>query len=162
MNNPQEIRSLFSTNEFVGTVLRFTTVLETNVDFLLTQYFIRDDRIEAGMSLLLSDFAFSRKVELLASLPIRNGLKSRNSAVTGLRHFRRIRNIVAHNWTISQSEVSRLLQVEGLNKMLLEYPDEMWKSFRKTRDSLNRLINTKDFANPHVPKDVYLGYFFHK
>jgi hypothetical protein len=144
----RKIKDLFVKKEFIGEVLRFTILLEFELDCLLAQYFIREDRIDDGLAMLISNLAFNAKIEVFAKLPVRKSVKSFPKAVTGLRRFRKIRNIAAHSFAISSSEVSNLLHGAEYKRMLAEYPEGLQEYFDETRRSLWRLRRVKEFLGP--------------
>ena len=154
MSIEHKVRDLFSDSEFVGNVIRYSTFLEFDLDCVLCQYFIREDRIDDGLDLLLSEFTFGRKIGLLTNLPIRKSLISYQRSISGLRRFQRIRNLVAHDWTINISKVRKLLECKQYDDLLIDYPDGMKRAFRVTRRALCRLIRVKEFKNPHKPSGI--------
>lgn len=139
----RKVRSLFSNRSFVGDVIRYAALLEFDVDSLLAQYFLREGRIEDGMSLLIRNLTFSEKVETLAKLPVRASVISFARAVSGLRRFRRIRNLAAHNWTISSQEAKKLMDGVEYRRMLVDYPAGLRGDFDATRNYLERLSRVK-------------------
>jgi hypothetical protein len=153
----RKVKDLFSNHEFVGDVVRYTALLEFELDCLLAQYFLREDRIDEGMSLLISNLNFGSKVEILAKLPVRESVRSFHRAVTGSRRFRRIRNIAAHRWTMSFSEVKDLLNGVEYKLMLVDYPVGLRKDFNGTRSCLSRLSRVKEFLSVDGKKTVDSG-----
>lgn len=158
MSTESRVKSLFSNRDFVGVVIRYTALLEFELDGLLAQYFLREDRIEVGISLLIRHLSFGDKVGTLAKLPIRKPLVSFRRAVVGLRRFQRIRNTAAHSWTISSAEVKRLLSGAEYNRRMLEdYPAGLDQEFMSTRDALERLSRVKDLRGPGGKRTVDSG-----
>ncbi len=157
MLTESKVKSLFSNRDFVGAVIRYTALLEFELDGLLAQYFLREDRIEGGISLLIPHLRFDDKVGILAKLPIRKPLTSFTRAVVGLRRFQRIRNIAAHSWTISSAQIKRLLSGAEYRRMLEDYPAGLDQEFMSTRDSLERLSRVKDLLGPGGKRTVDSG-----
>lgn len=125
----RKLKDLFSNRDFIGDVIRYTALLEFDADCLLAQYFLREDRIDEGISLLIGNLNFNAKVETLAKLPVRKSVTSFTRAVAGLRRFRRIRNIAAHNWAVPSSEVKNLFNGAEYKKMLVDYPGSLREDF---------------------------------
>lgn len=153
----RKVKELLSDRNFIGDVIRFTALLEFELDCLLAQYFLREDRIEEGMAFMISNLNFSSKVETLAKLQVRKSVGSFPRAVSGLRRFRKIRNIAAHSWTMSFSEARNLLGGVEYQKMLLDYPNGLYKEFNETRKCLWRLARVKEFLGPSGKKTVDSG-----
>lgn len=150
----RKVQNLFSNRDFVGDVIKFTALLEFELDCLLAQYFLREDRIEDGMVFLISNLTFNNKVETLAKLQIRKSVESFPRAISGLRRFRKIRNIAAHSWIISLSDAKNLLGGIEYQRMLLDYPDGLSKEFDETRKCLWRLARVKEFLGVNGKKTV--------
>lgn len=148
------IWELFFNAEFVGNVLRFSTLLEFELNALIAQYYVRSDRYEFAIEELLSELSFGKKIDILSNLPIRKSLSSYRQGVSGLRRFQKIRNVIAHNPSVSKSK-AKLLSTDGnFKRMLQEYPEGMQLEYRLTLRSLSRLIRTREFRNPHSNKVV--------
>ena len=154
MLSDYEVRELFSDKEFIGTILRLSSLLEMSLDCALAQYFVRDDRIQEGLDLILSEMTFSKKIEILAKLPIRRNIVSHKKAIVRLRRFRRIRNIAAHSWALSISETRKLLNNSEYKAILRDYPNGTKREFQSARDSLHRLLRTKEFLNSNLEKSL--------
>ena len=148
MRSDREIWYLFSDSSFVGDVLRKTTQLEFDLDAVLTQYFIRSDRFEAAMELLLPELTFGRKIDLLTHLPLRKSLLSYGRAIEGLRKFQRIRNIVAHSPHVSFSTAKKLARDGNYKRLLHDYPEGLLAEFGQTARSLIRLLRVREFQDP--------------
>ncbi len=155
--NERKVKDLFSDSNFIGDVLRFTALLEFELDCLLAQYFLREDRIEDGLTFLISSLNFNSKVETLAKLRIRKSIDSFPRAIAGLRRFRKIRNIAAHNWTVSFSDVRNIMGGVEYQKMLLDYPIGLKKEFYETRKCLWRLARVKEFLDVNGKRTVDSG-----
>jgi hypothetical protein len=153
----RRVQDLFSDNESIGDVVRFTALLDFELDCLLAQYFVREDRINEGMSLLIANLNFGGKVETLARLPVRKSVASFQRAVTGLRRFRRVRNTAAHRWTISLPEVRGLLNGVEYKKMLVDYPVGLREDFNETRKCLWRLSRVREFLGVDGKRTVNAG-----
>jgi hypothetical protein len=150
MKTESEIWHLFSDRKFIGSILRHTTLLEFELNGLLAQYFIRSDRYEEAMELLLPELSFGRKIDLFKRLPIRKSLKSYQTAISGLRRFQRIRNIVAHTPHISRSRSKEFTKDGNYKRILHDYPEGTLDEFRNTSRSLTRLLRVKEFINPNT------------
>jgi hypothetical protein len=148
MKSEREIWKLLSNRTFIGDVLRYFTSLEFELNAVIAQYFIRSDRYEDAMEVLLPELSLGRKLELLTRLPIRKSLLSYQRAISGLRRFQRVRNIVAHNPHISFSKAKSLSNDGNYRQILHEYPKGMQEEFKLTRRSLSRLLRVREFRNP--------------
>jgi len=68
--------------------------------------------------------------------------------------MRRLRNLVAHHWTLSLLEVKRLLREPEFTPLLAGYPAAMEADFRRTARLLGRLIAAREFRNPHPQRHL--------
>jgi hypothetical protein len=152
-----KIKKLFSNPDFVGNVIRYTALLEFEVDCLLAQYFLRVDRIDEGISLLIEDLRFGAKVDTLAELPVRKSVASFGRAIAGLRRFGRVRNLAAHSWTVSSREVKKLLGGTEYKRMLMDYPGSLCEEFIATRTAVERLSRVGEFLGAGGRKIVDSG-----
>ena len=75
-----------------------------------------------------------------------------------MRRFRKIRNIAAHNWTVSVSDVEKLLGGVEYRKMLLDYPNGLREDFNETRKCLSRLTRVKEFLGMNGKRTVDSGW----
>jgi hypothetical protein len=148
MKSDGEIWQLFYDSTFVGDVMRYSTLLEFALNAVIAQYYIRSDRYEEAMEDLLPELSFGKKLDLLTHLPIRKKLSSYQKAISGIRQFLKIRNIVAHNPSISQSRVKQLSKDDSCKKILQEYPEGMKEVYYLTSIALSRLLKVRELRNP--------------
>ena len=151
-----EVVKLFSDRIFVWDVLRFSTLLEFELNGVLTQYFIRSDRYESAMEFLLPELSFGRKIDLLTRISIRKSLLSYQRAVTGLRKFQKIRNIVAHSPILSTSKAKSLSKDGNYKRIIHEYPEGMQEEWWLTSRSLLRLLRVREFKNQQSDEVINL------
>jgi hypothetical protein len=142
---PHELKKLFYEKEFIGEVLRSSTLLEADLDVLLCHFFCRKTRLKEALGKVMPEVSFNAKIEMLAALPIRKKTKSYSAAIGRLRAFRRLRNLVAHQWTTSASEIEKLCINQSIASMLDGYPDVMKAEFHACRRALSRLLRTREF-----------------
>ena len=147
MKTISEMKSLFTDKAFVGDVLRTTTLIEVALDCTLAYYYARADRIEPAVDSLLSEIPFGKKIDILAALPLRTTLKSRNASVASLRRLRRIRNHIAHNWRIDSEELNTLLKDQNIAHILSGYPKSLFDELQRTRAHLQILMRTREFQD---------------
>jgi hypothetical protein len=87
----------------------------------------------------------SRKIDLLARLPIPKRLKSRKAALAGLRRFNELRNLIAHNYIVRTERVRVLMKDPAKRAMFAGLPgiegDE-----KATSRALWRLCRTAAFG----------------
>lgn len=145
MKAPHELKPLFYNKEFIGDVLRCSTLLESELDVLLCLFYCRKARIRDALETLLPELNFHAKIEILSAMPIRKRMKSYTVAVGGLRAFRRLRNIVAHQWTTSTVVIEKLCKNKEIGAMLHGYPAVMSLKFADCRRALWRLMRTREF-----------------
>jgi hypothetical protein len=131
--------------EFVAEVLKETCNLEEDLDFALSLYFCGPGRHFTFMGIVSSHIQFSAKIKMLEDIPARKSLKSRVQAITGLRRFQRIRNIVAHTILARPSKVRNLCDDETIRGMVLQYPQKMEEEFRRVRNSLYHLTRSREW-----------------
>ena len=60
MKSDREIWELFCNRTFVGDVLRYSALLEFELNAVIAQYFIRSDRYEDAVQILLPELSFGR------------------------------------------------------------------------------------------------------
>lgn len=72
MITDSELAQLFASPAFVGTVLRYGSFLDYDLDCLLTVYFARPDRLNEALDLLIPELAFGRKIDVLRKLPLKH------------------------------------------------------------------------------------------
>ena len=141
-----EILKLLGKEEFAGLVLRHTSLLEFDLDVLLCQYFIRKDRVIEAMSNLLSLLNLSNKIEILKSISAKKNEKTRLTIITNLQAFRKVRNIVAHRWTINTTDAEMLIKNSTIKAMLKDYPQSLRASFCMTRSAIAELIKSEEYC----------------
>jgi hypothetical protein len=154
MKSYREIWELFYDHTFVGNVLRYSTLLEFELNALIAQYFIRSDRYEYAMEELLPELTFGKKIDILTHLPVRKSLSSYQQAISGLRRFQKIRNIVAHNPSVSLSKAKLFSNDGNFKQMLQEYPTGMQQEYRQTLRALSRLLKIREFRNAQSNKAI--------
>jgi hypothetical protein len=145
MKSPHELKSLFYEPGFIGEVLRYATLLECELDTLLSLYFCRKERVKIALERLMPELSLHAKIEMLSAIPIRKTTRSYATAISRLRAFRRLRNLVAHQWTVSVTEIEALCKNNDIAAMLHGYPASMNKEFRSCRHAVERLTQTREF-----------------
>lgn len=145
MKKPKQLKELFHREDFAGQVLRNATLLENELDIILCQYFCQKRRVSTALLLLFQTMTWNNKIELFTNLPIRKSTKSYQTAISGLRIFKQLRNKVAHQWTVTTNEVEKLCRNKTLARMLDGFPNTMRSNFRDCRRALSRLSRTKEF-----------------
>jgi len=145
MITDSELAALFASPAFVGTVLRFGSFLDYDLDCLIAIYFARGDRLNTALDLLLPELTFGRKIELLRKLPLRHA-KSHRDAIASLKAFQKLRNLAAHSWTVSRAKARELLSDQAIRALFVTYPVSLETGFRLTRRRLTRLRQSKAFG----------------
>jgi len=145
MKSLRTIEKLFYDEEFIGSVLRRSTALEFELGQVICQYFCQKRRATIALEKVIECMSWNTKIRLLTELPIRKTTKSYGLAVSNLRSFKRIRNLVAHQWCLSSKEVEKLYKNQHIARILDGYPETMSQSFRECTTALYRLRRTKEF-----------------
>jgi hypothetical protein len=145
MKTPHELKRLFYDKEFIGAVLRCSTLLEADLDVLLCLFYCRKARVKDALEKLMPELSFHAKIEMLTAIPIRKNTRSYTVAIGRLRAFRRVRNIVSHQWTTSTVEVEKLCKNGEIAAILDGYPEVMESEFANCRRALGRLAQTREF-----------------
>ncbi len=137
------VQNKLQRSDYAGVVIKYATRLEFSLDCLLTAYYIRPDRYDTAMDDFWPDLTFGRKIELTKRLPLNKKLKSYGMAIAGLVAFQRLRNVVAHQWSVSLTTVGKLLDDQRLNDLLTN-EGSMEETYRATENALAQLVRTKE------------------
>jgi hypothetical protein len=153
----EEVQALFRDEAFRGSLLFRAAQLEFDLGCLLCAYFIRADRYDEAMDGLLRDLPFGRKIEIAKRLPLNKTVKSYGVALTGLVAFQRLRNVAAHQWSVSLSAARQLLtdarcraildvpdSTTRLHSRQSSRPDGLTREYRATSSALSQLVRTKE------------------
>jgi hypothetical protein len=135
----------FRVAEFIAEVLKNTSLLEDDLDFTLALYFCGPGRHFTFMETVGLQMQFNTKIRILENIQTRKNLKSRIQAITGLRRFQRIRNLVAHPILIRPSKIQSLCDDIETRGMILNFPAAMNEEFRKVRRSLYHLTRSREW-----------------
>jgi hypothetical protein len=131
--------------EVVADILKWTSLLEEDLDFTLALYFCGPSRHFTFMDVLSSQIQFNAKLKALESIPARKNLKSRVQAISGLRRFQRMRNMVAHPILLRPSKVQSLCEDAVSKAMVLNFPSATTEEFRRVRRSLDHLTRSREW-----------------
>jgi hypothetical protein len=145
MITDSELARLFASPPFVGTVLRYGSFLDYDLDCLLAIYFARGDRLNDALDLLIPELTFGRKIDVLRRLPLKH-TKAHGDALAALRAFQKIRNLAAHSWTVSRAKCRDLLSDPSVRGLFVDYPTSLEAGFKLTRRRLVRLRQSKAFG----------------
>jgi glycyl-tRNA synthetase beta subunit len=130
MLTERQLTKLFGNPVFVGTVLRYATMLEYDMDCLLALYLSRPERV---------DFVLD------SVLPLKH-TKAHGDAIGALRGFQRVRNVAAHRWTVSVATSRDLLKDQNVRPLFADFPKSLLAAFSVTKSRLTRLRSSKAFG----------------
>jgi hypothetical protein len=153
----------FSSPIFVAEVLKQTSLLEDDLDFTLSLYFCAPGRHFSFIEIVTSQLQFSTKLRILETISVRKYLKSRMQAVTGLRRFQRIRNMVAHPILLRPSKIQTMCEDADIRRMILGFPDTLTDEFRKVRRSMYHLTRSREWKpdpSAKMPDKLDQAYHF--
>ena len=140
-----EAQERLAKSEFVTDILKRTSLLEEDLDFTLSLYFCAPGRHFTFMDIVSSHMQFNTKLKILESIPVRKKLKSRVQAISGLRRFQRIRNMVAHPILVRPSKVQSLCDDPIIKAMVLQFQKPVEVEFRCVRRSLDHLTHSREW-----------------
>jgi hypothetical protein len=161
MRTPREARDLFSDHEFIGHVLRFSSLVEFDLDILLTVYFTRSDRAEHFLESVLPHLTFDRKIRLLANLPLRKSLKTVSRVIPDLRHLQKLRNTVAHSAVVSPRRLAEMCKDAEIAELVFKYPASLQRLTARIRRDFLYLAKLKEFrhdSDASTPDAVMFGF----
>jgi len=144
-----ELFTLLMKDEVRGKIIRDAASLEDTMGLAIIFYFTTSKRFEVFEELLLNRLGFEAKISILERIPYKRKYKSLEH-LNILRHLQRVRNIVAHNWHIS--DYPKKMKTESWSYLFENWPTTYQEEVRKVNKALGRIIDTKEFSNHFSPK----------
>lgn len=135
-------------DEYAGRVIKWTSIFESRLDFLLSAYFVNpvlsDSRDPTSLFLnqVLSRMSFAAKIDVLRNTRFANPLKSQRGVVDTLDKLRKLRNVLAHNSYLSDSELSKLRSDEWIFRFVIDHPQSMGRTKNAMENRFSHLWNS--------------------
>lgn len=144
----EELFELLNKDEIRGKIIRDAANLEDTMGLALTFYFTTNKRYLEFEELILNRLGFEAKVSILEKLPYKKRYKSLEYLPI-IRHIQRVRNIVAHDWHVS--DYPRKLKSESWAYLFEQWPISYETAVKKADTALGRIINTNEFVGHFAP-----------
>ena len=137
-------RKQFETNlnleSLTGSVIKLCAVFEDRLNYVLLEYFVLCERRTEFHEYFLERMSLIQKLELLQKLNFGCGSKSRENFVSSLKSLRKLRNTLAHNYSIyDQKELTKLYSDENIRRLVLDYPKSLSDEKRNMEVRITRL-----------------------
>ncbi|GAB0150919.1 hypothetical protein [Marinobacterium sp. BA1] len=141
----KEFDKRINSDEIAGRAIRLCAIFEDRLNNILAEYFALRDRWGDFHEHFLERMSLIQKLDLLQKLDFGSGSKSRTNFVTSLKSLRKLRNVMAHNYSLhNEEELSKLYSDENIRKWVLNYP----KSFSDEKRNMEvRTTKLWKFAN---------------
>ena len=122
----KEFKKKINSDDLAGRVIRLCAIFEDRLDGILTEYFVNQNcRIEFH-ELILERMSLFQKLEIMEKLRFGKGSRSRINFVASLKSLRKLRNVLAHNYSMhNEKEVEKLYSDQLIRSWVLNYPKSM-------------------------------------
>lgn len=132
-------------DEIAGRSIRLCAIFEDRLNDVLAEYFALSERLGDFHEHILERMSLVRKLDLLQKLDFGRSSKSQKNFVASLKSLQKLRNVMAHNYSIhKQDELSKLYSDQNIRKWVLNYP----KSFSDEKRNMEvRTTKLWKFAN---------------
>jgi len=139
----------------VGDILHIANLLEFDLDLALIDFFAPPDRRDTFEELVLTELRFHQKIEIFRRLPVNKTLKSYRLALSSLTRIRKVRNFVAHGFSIREKELEKMASDKDFMAMFEDYPRSLHKELKLARLRLTALSRSKNYARSSIqPIDI--------
>ena len=146
--NKEELFELLNKDEVRGKIIRDAARLEDTMGLAITFYFTTNKRYLEFEELVLNRLGFEAKISILEKIPYKKRYKSLDHLAV-VRHVQRVRNIVAHDWHVS--DFPKKLKSEGWAYLFKQWPESYDAAVKKADNALGRIINTNEFLDHFAP-----------
>lgn len=141
----KEFVKKINSDEFAGRVIRLCAVFEDRLNFIIAEYFSLDKRRNEFYENFLERMSLIHKLDMVQKLDFGTGFRSRTNFVASLKSLRKLRNIMAHNFSIhNEDELKKLYSDQHIRKWVLNYPKSLSDEKRNMEVRTNKLW---EFAN---------------
>jgi len=138
----KEFAKRINSDEIAGRVIRLCAVFEDRLNFLLVEYFALDGRRVEFHSHIIERMSLIQKLDMLQKLDFGRGSRSRTNFVDSLKSLRKLRNIMAHSYSVhSEDDITKLYSDRNIKKWILDYPKSLTDEKRNMEVRTTRLWN---------------------
>lgn len=136
----KEFAKRINSDEVAGRVIRLCAVFEGRLNFLLVEYFALDHRRGEFHSHIIERMSLIQKLDMLQKLDFGRGSRSRTNFVASLKSLRKLRNIMAHRYSVhNEDEIVKLYSDRNIKKWILDYPKSLTDEKRNMEVRTTRL-----------------------
>lgn len=122
----KEFATRINSDEIAGRVIRLCAVFEDRLNFVLVEYFVLDDRRVDFHAHIIERMSLIQKLEMLQKLDFGSGSRSRTNFVASLKSLRKLRNVMAHSYSVhNEDELTKLYSDQNIQKWILNYPKSL-------------------------------------
>lgn len=122
----KEFDKNINSDELAGRVIRLCAVFEDRLNFIISEYFSLDKRRIEFHEHFLERMSLIQKLDMIQKLDFGVGSRSRTNFVASLKSMRKLRNVMAHNFSIhNEDELTRLYSDQHIRKWVLNYPKSL-------------------------------------
>ena len=146
-----KLHSLLTQPLVVGDILHVANLLEFDLNLALIDFFAPPDRRDTFEELVLTELRFHQKIEIFRRLPINKALKSYRLALNSLTRIKKVRNFVAHGFSIREKELEKMASDKDFMAMFDDYPKSLHKELKLARLRLTALSRSKNYAKSAIP-----------
>lgn len=139
-----KLYDLLNKDEVRGKIIRDAARLEDTMGLAITFYFTTNKRYSVFEELVLNRLGFEAKVSILEKIPYKKKYKSLDH-LSVIRHLQRVRNIVAHDWHVS--DYPKKMKSESWSYLFEDWPVSYEKAVKKADSALGRILNTNELLD---------------
>ena len=119
----KEFDKKVSSDELAGRVIRLCAIFEDRLNNVLAEYFVLHDRWSEFHEHFLERMSLIQKLDMLQQLDFGSGSRSRTNFVSTLKSLRKLRNVMAHSYSVHDSkDLAKLYSDQHIRKWVLNYP----------------------------------------
>jgi hypothetical protein len=138
----KEFDKNINSDEFAGRVIRLCAVFEDRLNNLLAEYFVLEKRYGLFHEHFLERMSLIQKLDMLERLDFGKGSRSRANFVSTLKSLRKLRNVMAHNYSVhNEDELRKLYTDEHIRRWVLNYPRAISDEKRNMESRTSKLWN---------------------
>jgi hypothetical protein len=146
-----KLHNLLTQPVVVGDILHVANLLEFDLNLALIDFFAPPDRRDTFEELVLSELRFHQKIEIFRRLPINKALKSYRLALTSVTRIKKVRNFVAHGFSIREKELEKMAKDKEFMAMFDDYPKSLHRELKLARLRLTALSRSRSYAKSSIP-----------
>ncbi len=145
----KDFEKLLRSDDLAGKIIKFSAVFESRLDIVLMEYFAARETEFEFYEHIISRLSLFHKLNILESINLGKGLKSRDNIIISMSGIRKLRNALAHNYHLGDHELKKLYSNQYIRNLINDYPkslsDEkrnletrftyLWKAANKLRNT---------------------------